>query len=208
MALALGSQEDWRDVRIDATSPRGRDPWFQAKAKLASEMDFPNLPYYVDSKVVLSQSDAILRYLGRTFGLMGDEGQEHRVDVAIEQVKDEEGALSMHSYRTGPTQLLAWFEHGIETFLESWVKFFSGRDFVTGTKLSIADLKLYTYLYKLTVVQALLGSEATAAALAGNGGWVSDYMKRVEEVPRLKEYMASERYQRRPLNNPSAQFNN
>lgn len=208
MALVLGSQEEWRDVRIDATSPRGKDPWFQAKEKLAREMDFPNLPYYVDSKVALSQSDAILRYLGRKFGLMGDEGHAHRVDVVIEQVKDEEGALTMHSYRTGPAQLLVWFEHSIGTIIERWAKFFSGRDFVTGAKLSVADLKLYTYIYKLTVVQDILGSKATAAAMAGAGGWLADYMKRVEEVPRLKEYMVSGRYLRRPLNNPSALFNN
>ena len=55
-------------------------------------------------------------------------------------------------------------------------------------------------------LQEKLGKPATAALLSK--GWVVDYMTRVEETPRLKEYMASDLYCQRPLNNPSATFNN
>ena len=34
-------------------------------------LDFPNLPYLIDGNIKVTQSNAILRYLGRKFGLDG-----------------------------------------------------------------------------------------------------------------------------------------
>lgn len=38
--------------------------------KFSLGLKFPNLPYYIDGKVKLTQGIAILRYLGRKHGLM------------------------------------------------------------------------------------------------------------------------------------------
>ena len=43
--------------------------WTNVKFKLG--LDFPNLPYLIDGNIKVTQSNAILRYLGRKFGLDG-----------------------------------------------------------------------------------------------------------------------------------------
>jgi glutathione S-transferase len=204
MALALAGG-NYADVRIDAAGPKGREPWTEAKPNLP--MSFPNLPYYLDSKVALSQSDAILRYLGRQHNLMGDAGQEHVVDQALDELKDLEGVLAMHSYRSGVDHLAEWYAGSVGSIVAKWSKFMSEKDFVTGKTMSVADLKLYAYFVKLVEVQKQLGNNDTLADLHWDG-FVDQHMKRMEQVPRLKEYLASELHQRRPLNNPGAMFNN
>ena len=39
-------------------------------------LEFPNLPYYIDGDVKLTQSSAILRHIAREHGLMGKTGKE------------------------------------------------------------------------------------------------------------------------------------
>ena len=43
------------------------DEW--AKDKFNLGLDFPNMPYYIDGDVKLTQSMAVLRYLARKHGI-------------------------------------------------------------------------------------------------------------------------------------------
>ena len=59
----------------DGTQPADRQAdWSDAKGTL--EMPFPNLPYLIDAsgetEIRVSQSDSVMRYLGRRFDLYGD----------------------------------------------------------------------------------------------------------------------------------------
>ena len=70
--------------------------WFEAKAKNEWGLDFPNLPYFTDGDVKLTQSDAILRHLGRKHGLYGgSEKQAGHIDMLIDTAKDIKMALIM-----------------------------------------------------------------------------------------------------------------
>ncbi|CAG7830666.1 unnamed protein product, partial [Allacma fusca] len=42
------------------------DDWLQVKFSLG--LDFPNIPYWIDDKVKLTESRAVFRYLARTYG--------------------------------------------------------------------------------------------------------------------------------------------
>ena len=46
-----------------------RSCWNDVKEKL--DFDFPNLPYYMDGRVSITQSNAILRYIAAQHGLIG-----------------------------------------------------------------------------------------------------------------------------------------
>lgn len=62
---------DFEDVHYEqGDAPEfSRDAWLKVKSSaLADEMDFPNLPYYIDGDVKLTQSQAILRYIARKYG--------------------------------------------------------------------------------------------------------------------------------------------
>merc|ERR1711893_59720 len=64
-----------------------RSEWTNKKFTLG--LDFPNLPYYIDGKIKLTQSNAILRYIARKNGLEGQTEEERcRVDLMLEQSMD------------------------------------------------------------------------------------------------------------------------
>ena len=63
--------------------------WQAAKANNAWDLDFPNLPYYIDGNVKLTQSNAILRHLGRQHGLYGsNDNQSSEIDMLLDTIKD------------------------------------------------------------------------------------------------------------------------
>ena len=61
--------------------------WFGIKHSLG--LDFPNLPYYVDGDLKITQSNAILRYIARKHDMLGKTEEEKvRVDIMGEQSMD------------------------------------------------------------------------------------------------------------------------
>ena len=107
------------------------------------------------------------------------------------------------SYSQGPDALLEWYKTSAPAILARFVKILSGKDFLTGEMPSVADFKLYVYLYKLRVIQDELGNDSTADVLTQD---LESFMTRIEELPKIKVYMASANYQKRPLNNLHAKF--
>jgi glutathione S-transferase len=199
---------DFVDVRIEADeagSANYKKTWEKAKTGLHKALDFPNLPYYVDEKVSLTQSDTILRYVGRTYGegLMGQSGQEHVVDLVLDELKDHTGTFVRLAYGKGPDAVSEWFKTQVPPVLAKFEKLCSGKDFLTGDRPSIADFKLYCFLYNLRVIQTDLGDDTTAGILTKE---LRSFMARMEELPNIKEYMESPEYMKRPLNNPHAKF--
>ena len=67
-----------------------RAEWNSVKPKLRLEgMDWPNLPYWIDGEIKLSQSTAILRHIARQHGLSGkSEAEMRRIDLVLDQSKD------------------------------------------------------------------------------------------------------------------------
>jgi len=202
---------DFVDVRIDAgqyPSDTYGQAWHEAKPGLADVLYFPNLPYYLDDTVSLTQSDAILRHIGRKHDLMGAPGKEHVVDQALDELKDVISQIARPSYALGPDAVAAWYDSTAPGILKKWRKLLNdgGGDFITGDRPCVADFKLYAVFYTLTVLQDKLGAPATKAAIADD--WIVSFMNRVEQLPKIKEYMSSPHFMTRPLNNPSAKFNN
>ena len=63
--------------------------WLPAKEQNVWELDFPNLPYFVDGDVKLSQSNAILRHIGRKHGLYGlDDKHAAEIDMLLDTIRD------------------------------------------------------------------------------------------------------------------------
>ena len=116
MALALAGV-DFVDVRIDAGSPNDSDykqVWFRKKpALMGGVLPFPNLPYYMDGSVSLSQSNAILKYIGRQHGLLGPPGKEHIVDLVLDQLVDLDNSFIQLAYSKGADALKTWCEEEV-----------------------------------------------------------------------------------------------
>ena len=73
----------------------GSSEWGVAKENNAWDLSFPNLPYYVDGNVKLTQSNAILRHLGRQHGLYGlNEKHAAEIDMLLDTSIDIKQGLS------------------------------------------------------------------------------------------------------------------
>jgi glutathione S-transferase len=202
--LLAQADADYVDVRIeggDASHVDYKQDWLRAKEKLSTVLHFPNLPYMLDSNGVnLSQTDTILKYLARKYDLMGVPGKEHVVDLALDELKDIEGALIQRAYPKGADAVAAWFEESGPKYVRTFTGLLQTNDFLTGDRVSVADFKLYSVLSKLRVVQNEL-SQVTVLNEAMNS-----FMKRIEELPSIKAYMAGPNYHQRPINNPCAKW--
>ncbi|XP_045149189.1 glutathione S-transferase Mu 5-like [Echinops telfairi] len=74
-----------------------RSQWLDVKFKL--DLDFPNLPYLVDGKNKITQSNAILRYIAHKHNMCGNTEEEKiRVDIMENQIMDFRMQLDRISY--------------------------------------------------------------------------------------------------------------
>jgi len=79
--------------------------WFDIKYSLG--LDFPNLPYYVDGDIKITQSNAILRYIGRKNNLLGtNETERIRVDMMENEIGDFRSAFVSLCYN--PNFVSSW----------------------------------------------------------------------------------------------------
>ena len=94
MLLAYTGTEYEEDEELDAIA---RESWVEKKFNMG--LDFPNLPYYIDDDVKLTQSNAILRYLGRKNGLYGSNDVDaSTIDMLIDEAHDFKMALARIAY--------------------------------------------------------------------------------------------------------------
>ena len=92
MALAYAG-EDYEDTVYKTGATEGSpDHWKTYKFTLG--LPFPNLPYYIDGDVKLSQSNAILRHVGRKHNLYGKDANEaSEIDMLVDTAWDICNAL-------------------------------------------------------------------------------------------------------------------
>ena len=210
---------DYADVRIDAGAADAAEYkklWLDdAKPRVDRDckaLDFPNLPYYleeplgvtrsngmgvtVDGLGALSQSNTILKHLGRAHGLLGDSPE--RVDLFLDEATDLDNAITGKCYRDAAS-LKPYFESELPAKLARWEKCLGDKTFLAGASLTVADCKAYEVFRKIHRLDAHLGTSALPGALAA-------YCGRFEAHPAIAVYLAGPNYLERPFNNPHAQF--
>lgn len=171
-----------------------REEWLKEKFSLG--IKFPNLPYYIDGDVRLSQSLAILRHLARKYDLGAnpdDEGETAELDVLEQQARDLTWWLVMTVYSSDFDEARHRYEDRLEGTLRLWDEHLQGKLWAFGDRLTYVDFMLYegldwNYEFKPEAF------EPFPVLIA--------YMRRFEELPNLKEYFASDEYSKWPLMGP------
>lgn len=170
-----------------------RGEWLREKYTLG--LRFPNLPYYIDDDVRLTQSLAILRYLGRKHGLAANNDKEMvELDVLEQQARDLVLILSYAArpqprYREG----LSSYAENIKDMLDPWSRHLASREWALGDRLTYVDFVLYEGLD--------WHREFKPEALAKYPPLVH-YLRRFEELPNVKEYFASDKFKKWPITGP------
>lgn len=161
--------------------------WFKVKPTLG--LDFPNVPYLMDGDVKLTQTLAILRYLGRKYHLDGtNETERNRIAMLEQQVVDlinDLAQILFHKKDTATPEDKAAFVKQLETDkLSALDKFLGTAKWSSGSDdhLSYVDFWLYEYLHAVDLSDIAGGVVQKFAHLKG-------FLARVEALPQLAAYL-------------------
>ncbi|CAD5120137.1 DgyrCDS8715 [Dimorphilus gyrociliatus] len=181
-----------------------RECWLKEKFTLG--LDFPNLPYYIDGDVKLTQSRAILHYIGKKHGLCGKTDEEQlKVCLMTDEVGDFRsaftricyGAPSVEAFESMKVDYLASLDGKLQRFEDYLKKNESVGKWLAGENLSYADFYFYEILDHHRIFKEGCLDKYTK---------LTAYMKTFEELPAIKEYLASKEFLKYPLNNKIAKF--
>ncbi|KAI1306062.1 Glutathione S-transferase Mu 5 [Halotydeus destructor] len=192
--LLAHADVDYED-KLYITS-QGRDQWLADKATLG--LDFPNLPYYVDGDVKLSQSIAILRYIARQHGLDGVTNEEKvRIDLAEQQLVEYQIDASRMFYSPNHHELAGPYREGLPAKLQALSDFLGDRKWLSGDNLSYADFLAHEYLdiHKLFEPGCLDSFPK-----------LSSYVTQFEALPNVEKYVKSDKYMKWPANGDRAKW--
>ncbi|GIZ04207.1 glutathione S-transferase Mu 3 [Caerostris extrusa] len=175
----------------------GQDEW--KKVKFTLGFDFPNLPYYIDGDTKLTQSVAILRYLGGKYDLDGkDDQQKLRINVAEQQSIDFREALrrfvNREDYDSARDEFI---KTTIPAMFKMWEKFLGDRKYLAGDDITYVDFMVYENLdfYRLFHAKTF-----------DNFPTLKSYHSRIKDLPGVQKYLNSSSFRQWPIFNPQAKF--
>ncbi|UYV82337.1 GSTM3, partial [Cordylochernes scorpioides] len=175
---------EFEDKRLHVSSDLDRSGWMEIKPTLG--LDFPNLPYYIDDDVKMSQSIAILRYVARKHDLAWkDESEQWQLDMLEQQMVD-----LLEPVSAGP---ILFSGKSVEEYKEEYSKiapanikkvadYLGEKKWLLGDRLSYVDFICYEALYNHKVLLPNIFD------LHSN---LQTYVARFEELKGVKEYIAS-----------------
>ncbi|XP_043198432.1 glutathione S-transferase Mu 4-like [Amphibalanus amphitrite] len=170
--------------------------WLQVKESMG--LDFPNLPYLIHDGNRLTQTNAILRYIGRRHDMVGKTEEDHmRLDLLDNQLMDFRNGFSRLCYSADFEKLRPEYIKTALVTIGRFSKFLGEKDWLVGEKPTVVDFLFYELLDCHRILEA---------SLLKTFDNLVRYVKRFEDLPRIKAYMASDRFMRAPLNNTIATF--
>ncbi|CAH3186664.1 unnamed protein product [Porites lobata] len=173
-----------------------RDCWFSVKFTLG--LDFPNLPYYIDGDIKITQSNAIMRHIARLNDLCGSTKQEKvRVDISENQLMDWRKKFTGLCYNPDFDKLKEGYIKDIKATFQQFSDFLGERKFLAGDKISFVDFILFEALDEHLLFEASLLDPHVN---------LKEYRSRIEELTSIAAYRKSEKFKAHPINNKMAKF--
>ena len=178
--------------------------------KRALAMPFPNLPYIIEKsdsgEIQLSQSNSIMRYLGRRFDYYGDTTSERTcIDLLQDEAYDFRSAIIDTVYTLGAEYQVVYdnFRSTIAPkYLDNFENYLSAREgyaYFVGAKLSLVDFILYELIWQASVMIEGSVTESCRPKLFA-------FIDAFRQLPRIEEYMRHGEYIDRPVNMTWASF--
>ncbi|XP_021051794.1 glutathione S-transferase Mu 2-like isoform X1 [Mus pahari] len=166
-----------------------RSQWLSEKFKLG--LDFPNLPYLIDGSHKITQSNAILRYLGRKHHMCGETEEERlRADILENQAVDTRRQLAMVCYSPEFEKRKPEYLEGLADKMKLYSEFLGKQPWFTGDKITYVDFLVYDVLDKHRIF------EPKCLDAFPN---LMDFMARFEALEKISAYMKSSRFLTGPM---------
>jgi len=170
--------------------------WFSEKFNL--DLDFPNLPYLIDGDVRLTHHITIMRYLGRKFDLVGSTCEEiRRVELAEQQLVDFRAGWVRLTYSSKFEEEKGAYHAAMIKHLDAFSKFLGDRPYFAGDKLTYVDFLVYDVVGQHNVFYPNLSKEYPKLA---------EFLARIEALPTMKAYLASDKFIKYPFNGDMAHY--
>jgi len=185
---------DWKDERR-ALTPDSFADWKAVKFTLG--FDFPNLPYMIDGDIKITQSVAIMRYLGRKFNLAASsEVEQVRLDLAEQEIMDMKTAQSRLCYNPKYEELKADYVVNLTVKVGLMDKFIGAGPWMLGEKITYVDFMTYEFLD---------GSRKQFPENFKDASNINAFMARFEALPKMAEWFATDMYKEgHYINSPMA----
>lgn len=174
--------------------------------------DFPNLPYLIDGDIKITQSNAIVRHIGRLSGLVGGSLQEQaHVDMCLDQLMDLRVVIVQMVYARGKgpkpfsdeSECRAVFEQMKSTHkaaalahIQGFSEYLNSKTYFCGESLTVCDF----VFYELVNISKLMFGEKS---LPENVLALHD---RIASLPKVAAYLKSDRAIIEQVNNYCAQW--
>ncbi|XP_026340397.1 glutathione S-transferase Mu 3 [Ursus americanus] len=175
-----------------------RSQWLDVKFTL--DLDFPNLPYLMDGKNKITQSNAILRYIARKHNMCGETEEEKiRVDIMENQIMDFRMQLIRLCYSPDLEKLKPEYLEQLPGQLKQFSLFLGKFSWFAGEKLTFVDFLTYDVLDQNRMFEPKCLDEFPN---------LKAFMCRFEALEKIANYMQSDRFLKMPVNNKMAQWGN
>ncbi|XP_051001751.1 glutathione S-transferase P 2-like isoform X2 [Acomys russatus] len=187
MRMLLADQgQSWKEEVVTS------DDWKQGTLKASCL--FGQLPKFQDGDLTLYQSNAILRHLGRSFGLYGKDPQEAAlVDVVNDGLEDLIRHISQQFLRNteeDKAQYLKELPGHLKPFETLLAQNKGGQSFIVGDQISFADYRL---------LDLLLNHELLFPGYLSDFPLLAAYVARLKARPKLKAFLDSPEHMNRPI---------
>ncbi|KAM7538550.1 hypothetical protein Aperf_G00000053211 [Anoplocephala perfoliata] len=192
----LGVEFEDKMHKIDPDVGFERSVYMSEKHKLG--LDFPNLPYHIDGDFKLTQSSAILEYIADAHEMIPD-GKKQRAILHMFQnaISDLRSSFMRLCYNPDLDNLKGSFLKGLPDSLKLFEEYLGNKTWLTGDKINYPDFNLCELLNQLVKFKPSCLSEFPK---------LKTYLSRFENLPALKDYMASNEFKTRPCNNTAAKW--
>uniref|UniRef100_A0A8D0WVS9 Glutathione S-transferase n=1 Tax=Sus scrofa TaxID=9823 RepID=A0A8D0WVS9_PIG len=158
------------------------------------------LPYLMDGKNKLTQSNAILRYIARKHNMCGETEEEKiRVDIMENQIMDFRMQLIRLCYSPDHEKLKPQYLEQLPGQLKQFSLFLGKYSWFAGEKLTFVDFLTYDVLDQNRIFEPRCLDEFPN---------LKAFMCRFEALEKIAAYMQSDRFLKMPINNKMAQWGN
>lgn len=170
--------------------------WFDVKFTLG--LDFPNLPYYMDGDLKITQSTVILRHLARKHGLVvTSEEDVIKQELVEQQAVDLRTALIRLGYNEKFEKEKEEYIKKLPPLLKMFSDFLGEKQWMMGEKLTYVDFLVYEAIdFHRFLVPTCVDEFIN----------LKDYLTRFESIPAIAKYMKSEAFVKWPIFSPYATF--
>ncbi|CAH8536260.1 unnamed protein product [Schistosoma turkestanicum] len=164
---------------------------FWKKEKFTLGLDFPNLPYYIDGDIKLTQSNAIIRYIADKHNMLGGCPKE-RAEISMLEgaVVDIRIGITGIVYNKEYETLKIGFFEKLPSMLKMFEDRLSDKMYLNGDKITHPDFMLFDTLDVVLYMDPKCLDKFPKLV---------SFKQRIENLPQIKNYMKSRKFIQSPI---------